>query len=334
MPSVAAEFDCSVVIPAFNAAHTITDSVRSALEQETSCREVIVVDDGSSDGTGEVLRRFANDRVRVIVQANGGPSAARNAGIRAASSRYIAFLDSDDLWLPTYLTAVSTALQRAPDSGLVYTDAYVFDGATMRVRRRTAMDAPDPPPADRLAFLAELLKRNFIFNSATVPASVLSEIGGYTDARTWAEEYELWLRIVLAGYTPAYAPGPHALYRLHAGQLSSQAESMARGNADVFRELSLDAMPTAELRERLLERRARSERGVRILAGQAGFASRAWRVRSRLDRIRKRLARAHSWYREPPAPVAAALSRLEPAAYGRVEKDRARHLAPSGDGRH
>ncbi len=327
------EFDCSVVIPAFNAAHTITDSVRSALDQQISCREVIVVDDGSSDSTHEVVRTIADDRVRVIAQANGGPSGARNAGIRAARGRYIAFLDSDDVWLPTYLTAVSTALQRAPDSGLVYTDAYVFDAATMRVRRETAMDAPDPPPADRLAFLAALLERNFIFNSATVPASVLSEIGGYKDGRTWAEEYELWLRIVLAGYTPTYAPGPHALYRLHPGQLSSQTEGMARGNADVFRELSLDAMPTAELRERLLQRRARSERGVRILAGQAGLASWAWRMRSRL-RIRERLGRGHSWYREPPPPVAAALSRLEPAAFGRVDEERARRLAPSGAQRH
>jgi glycosyltransferase involved in cell wall biosynthesis len=331
MPSAPAEFDCSVVIPAFNAAHTITGSVTSALEQETSCREVIVVDDGSSDDTSEVVQRIAGDRVRVILQANGGPSAAKNAGIRAAHGRYIAFLDSDDLWLPTYLTAVSAALQRAPDSGLVYTDAYVFDGATMRVRRNTAMLAPDPPPAKRLAFLAALLERNFIFTSATVPATVLTEVGGYTESRRMSEEYELWLRIVLAGYTPTYAPGPHALYRHHAGQLSSQTESMARAYADVFRELSLDAMPTAELRDRLLQRRAETERDARIVAGQAGFASQARRLRSRLGRIRKRLGLADAWYREPPAPVAAALSRLRQATADRIDAEQANRLRSPRD---
>jgi GT2 family glycosyltransferase len=319
MPSAAVDFDCSVVIPAFNAAATITGAVHSVLAQRLPCREVIVVDDGSTDATREIAQKIDSDRVRVLAQSNGGPSAAKNAGIRASGGRYVAFLDSDDLWLPTYLEAISVALQRDPRAGLAYTDAYVFDGATLRVRRQTAMHAPDPPPADRLAFLSALLERNFVFTSATVPAGVLAQVGGYPESRTMSEEYELWLRILIAGYGATYAPGPHALYRHHAGQLSSHEVGMSRALADVFQALSVDSLPTAQLRQQLLARRARAEREARIVGGHAGPASQARRLRRRLGVVRKRLGLTHGWYAEPPAAVAATLLGLAPSTQMRPD---------------
>ena len=87
----------SVIIPTFNRAHCVSRAINSALDQSQRCHEVIVVDDGSSDDTPEVLRTYG-DRIRVLRQSNGGVSRARNAGIQAASGEWIAFLDSDDEW--------------------------------------------------------------------------------------------------------------------------------------------------------------------------------------------------------------------------------------------
>jgi glycosyltransferase involved in cell wall biosynthesis len=92
----------SVIIPTFNRANLVAGAVESALEQTVSGIEVIVVDDGSTDSTAQELARFGN-RIRVLHQQNAGVSAARNAGIRAATGEWIAFLDSDDRWQPTKL---------------------------------------------------------------------------------------------------------------------------------------------------------------------------------------------------------------------------------------
>jgi glycosyltransferase involved in cell wall biosynthesis len=101
----------SVIIPSFNRAHCIAGSVESVLAQSFRDLEVIVVDDGSTDNTQEVLAQFG-DRIRVIRQANAGVSAARNAGMRAARAGWIAFLDSDDLWRPEKLQAQIECLEK------------------------------------------------------------------------------------------------------------------------------------------------------------------------------------------------------------------------------
>ena len=101
----------SVIIPSFNRAHCIAGSVESVLAQSFQDLEVIVVDDGSTDNTQEVLARFGN-RIRVIRQDNGGVSAARNAGMRAARASWIAFQDSDDMWRPEKLQAQIECLEK------------------------------------------------------------------------------------------------------------------------------------------------------------------------------------------------------------------------------
>jgi len=301
-----------VVIPAFNAEKTVAATVRSVLAQRRSCLEILVIDDGSTDATAEVAGAMDDARVQVIRQANAGPSAARNQGIVAARGRYVSFLDSDDLWLPTYLEAVANRLERAAAPGFAYTDAWVFEDRTGRIRSETAMVAPDPPPPDRLAFLHALLARNFIFTSATVPAVVLEAVGAFDESLPMAEEYDLWLRIILAGWEAVWVPGPQALYRQHAGQLSSQTLTMLSCVAQVLARLDKATLPTAQLRERLEASRRNVNREVAVVSGDAGWASRRRDVRHWMGRARRSARLTREWM--PDAPEAAARTLAELSA--------------------
>jgi glycosyltransferase involved in cell wall biosynthesis len=160
----------SVVIPCYNAAGYLADSLRSVLGQTLEPHEVIVVDDGSTDGSGETVRRLAPS-ARVLTQRNSGVSAARNAGVAAATGEAIAFLDADDLWDPDklelqdrwlsenrHLAAVTCGMRRLGDSG-PGREAPVSDG---RLQRLTALDflsAPQCAAGSTLVVRSNVAKR-------------------------------------------------------------------------------------------------------------------------------------------------------------------------------
>ena len=125
--------DISVVIPLYNKAAEIGRAVRSVLAQTLPPREVIVVDDGSTDGGADVVERMASSVVRLVRQENRGVSAARNRGIAMASGRYVALLDGDDRWLPQYLEQVWRLIARYPDCGAYGTGFMVDTGGRLTV---------------------------------------------------------------------------------------------------------------------------------------------------------------------------------------------------------
>src|SRR5216117_1951628 len=130
----------SVVIPAFNAEQHIGEALSSIRDQTLPDVEVILIDDGSTDGTLREAERFADSLDLTIVrQANAGPSAARNSGIRTARGRYCAFLDADDIMLPELLAAQSALLDSDPDLGLVLTDVMTFNEAGTVHRTRWSL---------------------------------------------------------------------------------------------------------------------------------------------------------------------------------------------------
>lgn len=111
----------SVVIPLYNKAQHIAETLSSVLAQSVSPREIIVIDDGSTDGGAHVVRQFETAGVRLITQTNQGVSAARNRGLEEAAGDYVAFIDADDLWLPDHLLVLSELVEKWPQAVLVST---------------------------------------------------------------------------------------------------------------------------------------------------------------------------------------------------------------------
>ena len=199
----------SVVIPAHNAERCIAATVRSALSSDLSDLEVVVVDDGSSDRTVEVVRNIGDTRVVVQqISASGGPARPRNVGIERARAPYIALLDADDLLKPDKLSAAVQALDRHPDAGFAFGDFEKIDAAG-RVLEASVHRGVRPMPrlassaledSWRLISAGELqrglLDHNFIATSSVVMRkSIFAHSGPFDETLMYAEDHDLWFRM-------------------------------------------------------------------------------------------------------------------------------------------
>ena len=198
----------TVVIPTWNRSADVVEAVTCALAQEGPSLEVVVVDDGSTDGTAEALAaRFPGEpRLRVLRQANGGTARARNTGIDAARGRYTALLDSDDRWLPGHLAAQVETLERAPDAALALGDAFYVDRQGRTLTTYAARVKGRPPGS-----LDDMLRGGWALPSCmTVHTEVLRALR-FDPA--WAyEDTEFLFRFFAAGHRSVFVPGPRARY--------------------------------------------------------------------------------------------------------------------------
>jgi glycosyltransferase involved in cell wall biosynthesis len=215
----------SVIVAAFDAERTLGETLRSALAQTCRDIEIIVVDDGSGDGTAEIAADFAarDARVRLIRQAQKGVSAARNAGIAAARGEWIAPLDSDDLWHPAKIDRQLEAARAAPETpGFVYTFFRLID---MEGR----ITGSGGPYAISGRSIHRHLFRNFVGNGSSVlmRREAVAEAGGYAERLDRSEDYLLQLEIAVrhpVAVVPEYLVG----YRRTPGSLSSNGPAMFR----------------------------------------------------------------------------------------------------------
>ncbi|MBI3977217.1 MAG: glycosyltransferase [Chloroflexi bacterium] len=204
----------SAIIPAYNQAAFVSQAIESVLDQTCAEREVIVVDDGSTDETAEVVARYG-DRVRQVTQANAGLAAARNTGIRHARGEYLAFLDADDVWLPQKLEAQMAVFREAPEVGLVQT-GYLHVNTDLR-----RLSPPVLPPADAGDSLGFVLPYNRMAVLAVVLRSEwIGRVGPFETSLRACEDWDLWIRLALAGCRFATVPEALALYRLHGANMS------------------------------------------------------------------------------------------------------------------
>jgi glycosyltransferase involved in cell wall biosynthesis len=187
----------SVIMPAFNVEPYVGDAIRSALAQTYPDFELIVVDDGSKDGTADVVRSLAREdkRVKLVQQANRGLAGARNSALRASRGEFFALLDSDDLWEPEFLAEQMAILEAHPEVDIVTGNGWCLGGAK---HGQLARPYPDPRPAP---------------------------------------EYDFWLRAAVAGFTFARNDRPLGHYRIRSDSLSASDVRMIRGILHVYTKL-------------------------------------------------------------------------------------------------
>ena len=191
----------TVVIPAYNTERYIGDAIDSVLAQNYPNSEIIVIDDGSTDATVDIVRGYG-DRVGLITQRNQGAAAARNAGLDAAQSEYVAFLDSDDCWLPGKLDTQIAYLEAHPDIGMIYARWQVWkpgpDGKFAMPDIAGHHNAESPPSVvpERSGWLYNRLLFTSLLHTITVIArrSLIDAVGRFDTTLKRGQDYDYWLR--------------------------------------------------------------------------------------------------------------------------------------------
>jgi hypothetical protein len=230
----------SAVIPAYNAAGFIERAIQSVLAQTRPVIEVLVVDDGSRDDTAAIAERCGAP-VRVIRQANAGPSAARNHGARVAQGEWVAFLDADDAWRPEKLQQ----------------QAEYFDDSSVGAVHCYVVDVPPKYQYDGELTFDMLWQQNRIGTSTTVVRRAAWEaLGGFDEDRELIgiEDYNFWLRMLSAGWRIAKCDAELSEYTPAADSLSTQIERMTRAELHNARKVAAAiGLPAAMLQQKEAE---------------------------------------------------------------------------------
>ena len=207
----------SIVTPAYNSSATVGETIESVLSQTYSNFEMIIVDDGSTDDTANVVHRFKDNRIKYIYQSNKERSEARNNGIKNAKGEFIAFLDADDIWFPEKLEKQIELFEMDMKLGLVYSDLYLFEEkfpqkVTLYSHIRKLFRGNVP--------LRIIVEDNFI-QSATplVRRDVFDSLGNFDSDLIPCEDYDMWIRII-ARYAVDFVNQPLAYYRIHPNRTS------------------------------------------------------------------------------------------------------------------
>lgn len=221
----------SVIMPAYNVEAFIGEAIQSVLDQTMGDLELIIVDDGATDGTyAAAVRAAAGDpRVTIVRQQNRGLSAARNVALRHTTAPVIALLDSDDLWTPHYLEKQLAILESDAAVDVVTGNAWDLGGPSDGEPAR-----PYPDPRLQPDLIGMLADEESIFVMSIFRRVLYETIGGFDEELTTNEDYDFWLRAAIAGFRFARNDEPLGYYRRRSDSLSANDVRMLRGILKVY----------------------------------------------------------------------------------------------------
>jgi glycosyltransferase involved in cell wall biosynthesis len=253
----------SVIIPAYNAEPFLAETLGSVETQTYRDWEVVVADDGSTDGTVEIAAGFGERFTVLTGAANEGPASARNRALEAASGELVVLLDADDIWTPPYLERIvqlyDETKSRGVRVGIVSSDALILgpDGIVPQTYLQL-MGFPE-----RIT-VAKMLVSNQIFGGALAPRALVDEVGQFCGEIFGTEDYDLWLRIVERGYEVVVTREALTTYRLHAASVSTNLPRMARSLQLTYRR-ALDRGRLTPREQRVARRQLRFQQALEQL---------------------------------------------------------------------
>lgn len=227
----------SVIIPAYNTVGTISESIDSVLGQTYKHYEIIVVDDESPDDVANFATKRYGSKITLVRQKNTGLAGARNTGINHAKGDYVAFLDSDDVWLPGKLKAQAQQIAEHPDGDIFYTNCFFWEDGR-KTGQWTELHRQKNGQIAR-----ELIARKVMLPVLTVVAKLetVRKVGMFDEAFRQVEDYDLWLRIATHGGQFYGLPEPLALYRINPSGLFQNTFLIAQTQLAVYQKLEASA---------------------------------------------------------------------------------------------
>ena len=265
----------SIVVAAYQAEATIGEAVSSALTQTCPALEVVVCDDGSTDGTAEALSAYGG-AITVVRQENAGEAAAKNTAVRHARGDYVVVLDADDVFLPRRLEALAWLAARHPDLDILATDAVVEADGTP-VRRAYHPGWPFPSTDQRAA----ILDRNFVLGLSAVRRVRWLEEGGFDPGLAYAADWEFWQRMIVSGSRAGLVDAPLARYRLARGTLSSNRIPLVAARVEVLSRARRWTSLTPAERKVLTQALRRERRDLAARRADAALGRGGWEARRR-----------------------------------------------------
>jgi glycosyltransferase involved in cell wall biosynthesis len=222
----------SIIVPVFNCAGFLGRAIDTALSQTYTDYEVLVADDGSTDGTRDVVARYGS-RVRYLWQSNRGVSAARNLAVSKATGELIAYLDADDMWYPQKLERQVAFLDTHKDCGFVHSEVSVINEADEVVHARFNSVTGRAVPQGHC--LLALLRRCHIQTVTVLERrDCYDRAGGFDERVGVAEDYLHWIMIAMERMAVGYLAEPLAMYRWRGGSLSRRHRALSEGLAQVY----------------------------------------------------------------------------------------------------
>ncbi len=237
----------SVIIPIFNGENTIQETIESVINQTFPDFELIVINDGSTDATLDILSTIKDPRLKVFSYPNAGQGESRNRGFVRSSGEYIAFLDADDLWTPDKLETQLKALEAYPDAAVAYSWTNSIDESGHLI-------SPGPRPHFEGDVFQPLLLSNFLVNGSNplIRSQALLELGGFNPSLPPAEDWDMWLRLSNC-YHFVVVKSPQILYRQSTESASANVLKMESASLKLLKPaLTFRTQESASLKNKVL----------------------------------------------------------------------------------